>query len=427
MRKLLVTVVLMFCAPAAFCENPWISLGKPTTRDLIRVFFVDSTRGWVTGDSGVIMKTTNAGESWDTQRSEIESPIHGIFMLDARKGWALALDDRPDSAGTLLLKTTNGGDSWSRLRIPDEFYYAVHFLDSSNGLLGGTGGKILRSTDGGLTWTPAIVDSAIYAYFNVRHFQFYSHDYGFAMGGQLDITGVVWRTFDGGRKWTAFQASNEPVHGLHFIDSLNMITVSGDFDAGSSMSRSTDGGQTWEYIYLGVWGEARTLTFRTPSEGWCPLGFAGTYMLTTDTGTTWSVFNAPDGYGIFDAMFVDSTHGYMVGASGTLLSYKPSTVGVNAPGQVFPVTSKLDQNYPNPFNPVTVIPYDLSQECNVVITVYDVAGRKVRTILRSRQESGHHQVTFDATDLGSGVYYYELATENAGVRSAQIRKMVLLR
>lgn len=71
---------------------------------------------------------------------------------------------------------------------------------------------------------------------------------------------------------------------------------------------------------------------------------------------------------------------------------------------------KLNQNYPNPFNPSTVISFSVPNVTDVEIAVHDILGRKLRTLLNDRVQAGQHDVTFDASDLSSGVYIYTLRT-----------------
>jgi len=78
-----------------------------------------------------------------------------------------------------------------------------------------------------------------------------------------------------------------------------------------------------------------------------------------------------------------------------------------------PTTVKLNQNYPNPFNPSTVIQYELAQAADVSIEVFDAAGRRVATLVNNAfQQSGTHSVRFDAGNLSSGVYFYQLTAGN---------------
>lgn len=88
-----------------------------------------------------------------------------------------------------------------------------------------------------------------------------------------------------------------------------------------------------------------------------------------------------------------------------------------------PTEFSLNQNYPNPFNPSTVISYELAVNSDVSLKVFDMAGREVATLVNSRQNSGNHQVTFDASNLASGVYMYRL---NAG-GEVFIKKMLLIK
>ena len=90
----------------------------------------------------------------------------------------------------------------------------------------------------------------------------------------------------------------------------------------------------------------------------------------------------------------------------------------------------LDQNFPNPFNPTTVITYHISVEADVTITVFDMLGQPVATLLEARQGPGSHSVTFVAQTLSTGSYFYRLAATPVakGGRSVTMtRPMVLLK
>jgi hypothetical protein len=91
--------------------------------------------------------------------------------------------------------------------------------------------------------------------------------------------------------------------------------------------------------------------------------------------------------------------------------------------ELAPTTFTLDQNYPNPFNPTTMIRFSLPTASVVTLNVYNTLGEKVVTLLNGQMESGYHQVSFDAANLPSGLYLYEI---KAGEFSS-IKKMVLLK
>jgi pectin methylesterase-like acyl-CoA thioesterase len=88
-----------------------------------------------------------------------------------------------------------------------------------------------------------------------------------------------------------------------------------------------------------------------------------------------------------------------------------------------PASYSLSQNYPNPFNPTTVIRYGLPAESRVRVTVHDVLGKRVMTLVDAMQNAGWHQAVVDAAPLASGVYFYRI--EAGDFR--QTRKMMLMK
>jgi hypothetical protein len=90
---------------------------------------------------------------------------------------------------------------------------------------------------------------------------------------------------------------------------------------------------------------------------------------------------------------------------------------------VLPKEYKLYQNYPNPFNQITMINYQLPIKSDVDLSIYNLLGQKVATLVDKRQSTGNYSMEWNASDFASGVYYYRLRAENFN----QIRKMVLLK
>jgi hypothetical protein len=97
---------------------------------------------------------------------------------------------------------------------------------------------------------------------------------------------------------------------------------------------------------------------------------------------------------------------------------------VNTSGESeIPKTFNLYANYPNPFNPSTSIAYDLPQDCNVTLKIFNMLGQEVTTLVNTRQTAGHYVTTFDAKRLASGIYLFRL---NAG-SYVSTKKMSLLK
>ncbi len=88
-----------------------------------------------------------------------------------------------------------------------------------------------------------------------------------------------------------------------------------------------------------------------------------------------------------------------------------------------PADFALNQNYPNPFNPSTVINFELKSNSNISLKVYNVLGAEVATLANGNYASGKYNVTFDASKLSSGVYFYRLQAGNF----IETKKMVLIK
>ncbi|MDH3268880.1 MAG: T9SS type A sorting domain-containing protein [Ignavibacteria bacterium] len=83
----------------------------------------------------------------------------------------------------------------------------------------------------------------------------------------------------------------------------------------------------------------------------------------------------------------------------------------------------LMQNYPNPFNPSTIIQFSIPESGNIKLEVYNSLGSEVASLLNDYQEAGNYKITFDASDLSSGIYYYRLTSNGFN----EIKKMILLK
>ena len=111
------------------------------------------------------------------------------------------------------------------------------------------------------------------------------------------------------------------------------------------------------------------------------------------------------------------------------ISFSPSnSVGVDNRSETLPQGFALEQNFPNPFNPLTTLRYDLPENSLVNITIYDMLGRQVKTLMDQTQDAGYRSVIWDATNdygkpVSAGIYLYQI---QAG-EYMQTKKMVLLK
>jgi glucuronoarabinoxylan endo-1,4-beta-xylanase len=109
------------------------------------------------------------------------------------------------------------------------------------------------------------------------------------------------------------------------------------------------------------------------------------------------------------------------GATNTVSFPNITTVGVEKSGNTVPTGYGLEQNYPNPFNPSTIVRFSIPKPDNVSLTVFDILGRKIATLVDQKLSSGTYQVTWNPS-VASGVYLYRIQSSNF----SQTRKMIAL-
>ena len=161
-----------------------------------------------------------------------------------------------------------------------------------------------------------------------------------------------------------------------------------DEDPGDSISYSLDGGLTRTYI---GWGD---LINGIQSE---------------DGLNKWLLY-AEDAFG-------------NIGKDSVEFSVDTTTIGIEDNTGNIPENYLLSQNYPNPFNPETVIRYSIPQAEEVSLVVYNLIGEKVALLINGNMPAGNHRVTWDASNVSSGIYFYRLQAGDF----VQTRKMVLLK
>jgi hypothetical protein len=117
----------------------------------------------------------------------------------------------------------------------------------------------------------------------------------------------------------------------------------------------------------------------------------------------------------FDELLAGTSFGLYghIGGNTTVVNYN----------SIIPTELVLEQNYPNPFNPETIINYSVPNQTNVEISVFNILGQKVQTLINSQHSAGNYNIKFSANNFASGVYIYQIKANNILIS----KKMMLVK
>jgi hypothetical protein len=128
------------------------------------------------------------------------------------------------------------------------------------------------------------------------------------------------------------------------------------------------------------------------------------------------------GIGLYRTEFIDGNSAELTGAIVNGIQYGTIQTHVETIASHL-VSFSLDQNYPNPFNSTTLIRFSMSHSDMVRLVVYDILGQQIAILVNGRKEAGLNTISFDATHLPSGVYFYTLRAEGR----RETKRMILIR
>jgi len=237
-------------------------------------------------------------------------------------------------------------------------------------------------------------------------------------GTAVGWSGTILRTTDGGATWTSqISGTTETLYCVSLADEDNGIAVGWR----DTILRTTNAGATWSSYTSGTGAFFNAVSFADESTA-VAVGFNGAVFRTTDRGETWESQEAP--YAQYhDVTFSNAWTGTAVGRYGAII--RTTTGGTWTHGQVttLPEDVRLSQNYPNPFNPSTTIDYALPRSSYVKLEVFNVLGERVSVLRDGVQDAGYHSLVFDAKGLPSGMYFYKLQAQDF----VETKKSLLLR
>jgi len=424
-ESLLILITVILCAYRINAQT-WEEIGfnlpeGDTVSYNTEITFANKDIGWLFTHYNRISKlykTINGGKSWQTIKvyNGIEYAV--VYSIEPDFFYMIA-GNYGSSIGYAARFTTDGGITWDSTGIWDEgLFRALHFLSKEKGIAI-TDSYCWTTSDGGQKWDrKGQIDLPMDIYF-------FNEKLGWAVGEVY--AGYIAKTTDGGSTWKYINNNYfPPLNGITFIDSLKGFAV-GAIEGGGCY-QTTDGGENWQTSPTpNMYGV--DLEFLNDKDGWVTQ--YDQVKRTNDGGDTWT--NQLYGYKGFKfiklIILKNDKVAYVLGVNqnnntATLLRADLSNISsVKENTEAIPNKFYLYQNYPNPFNPSTTIDYSIPRRSFVTITIFDVLGRNVTSLVNSEMAAGNHKVSFNGSSFSSGIYFYQLKADDYITN----KKMVLVR
>jgi photosystem II stability/assembly factor-like uncharacterized protein len=390
----------------------WNLQDCPDTLSNNSVFMIDSLTGWIAGNNGKILKTISGGDCWFMQTSNSGRNLNSLYFISSSAGWAVG------DSGTVS-RTINGGNTWTNLSLSvTDKLNSVYFTSLDSGWITGNNGKLYKTTNSGQNWNQITIETS----FNLNSIKFVNQSTGWICGDG----GTVYKTTNSGLNW--FLLTTNTSNNLSSIAFVNDSTV---WTVGQNglILKSNNGGNNWFTQNSHVTVNLNSIFFSSPDRGWIAAD-SGKLIATKTAGSDWKVQNTFSQKRIRSVSFSDINIGWICGSGGIIYYTKSGSniVFVKNNTDEIPEKYSLSQNYPNPFNPVTKIKFDIkkeyrSQESEVKLSIYDILGRKIEDLVNEKLQPGSYEVTFDGSNLPSGVYFYQLRTGDY----VETKKMLLIK
>ena len=419
----------------------WEVCESGVTNELKDVCFVDSLYGWAVGDSGTVISTADGGKSWTRQTNPVDTlDFRNVKFVDRYVGFVggercIVKGPFRNYYNAILLKTVDGGANWVECDLgqcdfgqnEEVYIYDVEFSDINNGwvLVNNVnvsedwGGYLLSTQDGGIGWSTVL---------NVKRF-FNYYGYLFA-GDSFDnfTESNVSYTDDGGGTWTQVGLIYDRIKKASFYSKDTLWAI------GNYTWKSEDAGISWDWFHPDVTDDRSFIPadihLFDSNRIWL-IGItsvhghtkSGVLISTDDCGENWLLELDIPYKGLYALEVEAQQHAWIVGREGLILYRNLKNINSIVGRDNVAVSFELKQNYPNPFNPRTIINYELPIANDVELTVFNLMGQKVATLVSAKQNAGLYQVEWDATGFGSGIYIYRLTAGNIH----EIKKMLLVK
>jgi len=295
---------------------------------LTDVSFTDASHGWIAGQAGYVLRTSDGGATWTKTTMSGRVNLSSVSFADSTHGFASGVwwtTENIGKAGPLLFSTSDGGATWNKSRLlpgVNGMMDHVVAIDADTACAVGAAseiehyGVVVRTTNGGSSWQTQLKQSGRRTTV-LTGVDFVDADTGWASGYDAHTGhGVVLATSDGGATWRK-QATPQSawILQIDFADAQH-----GWASAYKSVLRTTDGGATWVKVAVvhGPDQDIEDVSFFDVEHGWA-VGNSGTIWATSDGGATWTAQTSGVKTGLLAACFVSAQQGWVVGEDNVVL------------------------------------------------------------------------------------------------------------
>ena len=396
MRVVFLLVAILFSAVhTSNAQLGWFGLRQEGETILYSIDLFDADNITAVGSEGTILHSTDGGTQWSTPASGVTDNLRRVRWHSPTLGIILG-------NGGEILKSVDGGSSWQRLASENtDALFDIHFFTEQSWLLVGLGGRSLTTTDGGQSWTSR---STGINNFNEVDFR---GDFGVIVGNK----GTIRVTVDGGKNWTDRSVvSNLELTSVSIGDDSTAVAVGSN----GTILRTQNKGRNWAPITASVpisfyrLSRVRHLT----RERVVLSGYAGLVLWSTDTGLNWHGQESNTPANLESLSFLDSKIGVACGWNGTIIRTNTAgTLDVRRLAAPLPDATALHESWPQPVarQATAHVRMHLPDAGAVMLRVFDMLGREVRTLHAGHTDAGVYTVEWNPSALPRGTYLYHLA------------------
>jgi hypothetical protein len=395
----------------------WTSTGL--TNNYVSALTISGTSLFAGTWSGVFLSTNN-GTSWTAINEGL--PKHPYDTTQYVSVNCFAISGTNLFAGTSggVFLSTNNGTGWTSVGLTNNYVSALTISGTS--LFAGTSGGVFLSTNNGTSWTAVGLTNNYVSALTISGTSLFAGTY---YGVFLSTNnGTGWTNVNEGLSKDPYDTTQYVSVNCFAISSTNLFAGTGHNDMIGGRGSGVWKRPLSEMVVpveliaftASAHGKEVTLSWTTATElnnqGFeIQRKFGNSNFVTIGSIRGHGTTTSPNNYTYVDKLTDAGKYFYRLQQIDFGGKYEYSQI-VEVNWSPF-TTYKLEQNYPNPFNPTTTISYAIpllggARGGLVTLKVYDVLGSEVKTLISKELEAGYHSIDFNASDLPSGVYFYQL-------------------